>query len=295
MTYQRIAAYQYSEGLTVGKDKNPWRESDVNGNPPFVLYSSDLPVPDNYIDITSIQSYQEFGFSLNQYDYKYIRDALKGYVSDTGENSTLGTESDSSNISSPATDDAYVVGDSAVGDFAGQEGNVAVYNGSNWEFRWKYEHGFDQLSIPEKIIAVEHKIGTTIQRNNIVGTQSNVLLGIQYHSNAVEARQKRMAYATGEVLNRLPSDGGKVMKDIISNANNMFITYVFFGIEGTLEDGPWDSPDDQVEGIADYFYGREGTQFAGGNGLKDKPWNPIGVTMQELTDMLYEILIGGIY
>lgn len=294
MVYKKIAGYEYSSGLSVGTDLPLWTDTDLNDNVPFKLYDSDTAVPTDYLDISSVQSYQDFGFTINGYDYKFVRDALKGFVEETGENATLGTESDPSNISSPATDDAYIVGASPVGDFADQEGKIAVWNGSSWDFRWKYEHGFEQLTGAEQAIATEHKIGTTSQRIATVGVDNSVLLGIQYHERSVEARKVRMAYATGEVHSRLDPNGGIVMQDIISSADNMFITFVFFGVEGSLEDGPWDSPDDQIEGIGDYIYGRTGTQFASA-GLIDKGWTPNGMTLSALCDKLYDILIKGEY
>lgn len=292
--YKKLAAYEYETDKAVGRDLNPWTDKDLNGNKPFLLYNNTDAVPVGYIDITSVSNYQNFAFAVNGYDYKYVRDALKDFITEIGETNTLGTESDPSNISSPATDNAYIVGTSAVGDFVNQENKVAIYNGSSWDFRWKYEHGFEQLTPTEKVVAVTHKAATTSQRIGTVGIDNAIGLGIQYHANAVEVRQTRMAYATGQVLSRLPENGGEVMQDIISNADNMFITYTFFGIEGSIEDGPWDSPNEQVEGIADYFYGRAGTQFEG-NGLVDKPWTPIGITLTELADTLYAILMSGEY
>ena len=295
VTYYKLAGYEYDTGLAVGKDKDPWTLEDLNGNVPFKLYLSTDSVPTDYLDITSIEHYSDYGFSVNDTtDYKFVRDAMKGHTEQTGENDVLGTVSDPAIISSPATDDAYIVGASPIGDFTGQEGKIAVWNGSSWDFRWKYEHGFVLSTPTEKQILTEHKIGTTAQRIATVGADNTVMLGIQYHERSVEARQVRMAYATGEVHSRLSPNGGIVMQDIITGANNMFITFVFFGVEGSLEDGPWDSPDDQIEGIADYIYGRSGTEFDG-TGLLQKGWTPNGMTLSELCDKLYDILIKGEY
>jgi hypothetical protein len=147
--------------------------------------------------------------------------------------------------------------------------------------------GFDLLSPQEKFIAVEHKIGSNEQRMAVVGMDNNIKLGLQYHKRVSDVRQVRAAYAIAELYNRLPDHAEEILNEIMLMGGNLFITYAFFGREGTQEG-------DVYAGIVDYFYGREGTEFEG-NGIAQKPWTPIGMTMLQLVDKLYDIVIKGNY
>jgi hypothetical protein len=147
--------------------------------------------------------------------------------------------------------------------------------------------GFDSLSLSDKLIAVEHKIGTMEQRMSVVGLDNTVKLGLLYHSRVSVDRQVRAGYAITELYTRLPDDAEEILDEIMLSGGNMFITYMFFGREGTLEG-------DIKEGIMDYLYGREGTSFEN-VGLLQKPFEPIGMTMLELVDKIYDIVIKGNY
>jgi hypothetical protein len=149
------------------------------------------------------------------------------------------------------------------------------------------EAGYNLLSIPDKIIATEHKIGTQPQRIATVGFDNTVKLGLLYHSRVSSDRQVRAGYAITELYSRLPNHAEEVLDEIMGLGGNLFITYAFFGREGTLEG-------DTKAGIMDYMYGREGTTFEG-VGLLQKPWTPIDMTMEQLVDKLYDIVIGGNY
>jgi hypothetical protein len=147
--------------------------------------------------------------------------------------------------------------------------------------------GFNALSFPDKLIACEHKLGTQDQRIGVVGIDNTVMLGLQYHSRVSGDRQVRAGYAITELYTRIPDQAEEVLNDIMTMGGNLFITYMFFGREGTLEG-------DEHAGIMDYMYGRTGTIFEG-IGLLQKPWQPIDMTMQQLVDKLYEIVIKGNY
>lgn len=151
------------------------------------------------------------------------------------------------------------------------------------------EQGFTALTSTQKEIAAKNKVGTHDQRLNTLGFDNMVLSGLNYHSKVSSNRQTRFGYGVAYVWNALGDEGGRdVMNDVITSGNNMYITYVTFGVEGT-EEG------DSLEGIADYLYGRSGTTFEN-TGLKDKNYDPDGFSgMTGLADKVYDILINGNY
>lgn len=146
--------------------------------------------------------------------------------------------------------------------------------------------GFLLLPVEGKLVCCEHKIGSHALREAVVGTSNLVLFGLQYHKQVTEARQVRAAYVTSILWNRLPNNAQEVLEEVISLQDNMFITYVFFGREGTVEGDP--------EGITDWLYGRAGTSFEN-TGLLQKNWTPSGMTMEELVDTIYDIAHNGNY
>lgn len=150
------------------------------------------------------------------------------------------------------------------------------------------EQGFTALTSTQKEIAAKNKIGTHDQRLNTLGFDNMVLTGLDYHNKVSQVREVRMVYATTYVWNSLGIDEAtEIMDDVIVSGNNMFITYTFFGREGTAEG--------DREGITDYFYGRSGTTFEN-KGMVDKDFEPDGFAdMKELTDKVYDVLINGNY
>jgi len=50
-----LLAYQIS-GQTVGIDIQSWNNDDINGNQPFIVINSGDTIPNNYIDISTIEN-----------------------------------------------------------------------------------------------------------------------------------------------------------------------------------------------------------------------------------------------
>ena len=272
-------------GQVLGLEIFSWSESSLNGNPPFIFATSQ---PSGYGLLNSIISIDAVGFNANK-DYIFVRDVIKEKVEEKGVEATIDEINDPNSVT-PTKNDAYLVGNSPVGAFVGHKGEVAIYKGSGWEFKFKSFFGFDQLTTEEKLIACVHKIGNHTQRVATVGLDEVINMGLAYHSYSVEARQKRAAYAIAEVHNRLPNQANQILAELISQENNMILTYINFGIEGTNYDGAWDYPTNQPNGIIDYVLGTANFE---NSGLINKNFTPDGLTLNQLCLKLEEILIKG--
>jgi len=151
------------------------------------------------------------------------------------------------------------------------------------------ENGFEDLSQQEKLELSTLNIGNLQQRTLALGKTNLINSGIFYHSKSVESRSLRAGFAVSYIFNIYTKEQASEILSAVLNANNLFINYTQFGIEGTLEEGPFEAGIPPLEGIADYLYGRPGTSFQG-IGLIDKTFS----TNQQVLD-LYNIFINGIY
>ena len=147
--------------------------------------------------------------------------------------------------------------------------------------------GFVLCTADEKLILTEHKIGSHANRVATVGFINAVNLGLQYNGRASAVRNTRLGIAHGLVHNYLPDDAKTLFDSSWSAAHKVSVSYVFFGIEGTLIGDP--------VGMSDWIYGTAGQEFAG-IGLLQKPWTPEnGLTMQQLCDAAWDVIHNGNY
>lgn len=75
----RLYGYISNSG-TLGKDLQSWGSLDLNGNKPFMWLDNPLG---GYEDIHTIELINTYGFNQD-YDYKFVRDAIKEIVLDAG-------------------------------------------------------------------------------------------------------------------------------------------------------------------------------------------------------------------
>lgn len=89
---KQLLAYQIS-GQTVGVDLTSWQIDDLNDNPAFIFIMTGDTIPNNYVDISSIENWDSFGFSIVN-DYSCIKFAIKDIVIDNGWNTLTNNEKD---------------------------------------------------------------------------------------------------------------------------------------------------------------------------------------------------------
>jgi hypothetical protein len=287
-------AYLHSENIT-GKT---FDLSETDGV--FELIQSNNSSESGYDNITSIANWHyaiidpEFDNIYNNAnygvrskeklgkDYKWGRDEIKEIVI-----SKYNTHSDyqgqASTPPSHVVNQLWEVIATATGDFIGQEGKIAKSDGANWTFHDKEEIGFETLTFPEKVICVEHSIGTHTQQVSTLGLPNVKALGELYAIRTYLSRQARFSSARSQVYNELFPYKEIVLSDI--KGDDLDSTF-FDGIEGTKYGDP--------EGIADYIMGESGTSFSV-TGLKHKGWIPESMTLDALCDLIINILINGNY
>lgn len=89
---KKLIAYQI-DGQTVGIDLTSWQVDDLNDNPPFNYIMSGTTIPDNYVDISSIENWNNYGFSFAN-DYSIVKFAIKDIVNFSGWTSLTNDEKD---------------------------------------------------------------------------------------------------------------------------------------------------------------------------------------------------------
>lgn len=273
---------------------------------PVYAYFDESSIPADYTDINSIENLNDFGFNLEEYDYKRVRDLIKAEVDSIGFGSLtasqkviaathkIGTHAerlaafggnvdtlvlvgvdyhskvsevrrirmaygiscvhnhlehitleinvkllqndptnfqkqDNSGLTtldvppvSPTVEDRYIVGSSPSGDWIGQEGNIAEWNGSNWFF------------VPRIFVTLPEWILKTI------------------------------------------------------DPDNLLYKYLDLGLGGFI-DG------DNATGLLDYINSTTGTTWQG-SGLRSEPYTPEGLAdMSAFADKMLDILQKGIY
>lgn len=141
------------------------------------------------------------------------------------------------------------------------------------------------LSTTEKTICANYFIPPKIERDEVYTTEQQIMLGLLFHSNSIDARKTRYAYAAMEVYNRLTKvESEEVINDVVSN--NLVEKYISNGVEGTLEG--------DEEGIFDYVESVTGTSYQS-SGLATKSYIPDGMSLTQLIDRIMEILRDGKY
>jgi len=77
-TKKHLIAYQIS-GQTVGIDITKFNNNDLNGNEPFKIILSGDTIPNNYINIDSIENWDKFGLEIAN-DYSVIQFSIKEII-----------------------------------------------------------------------------------------------------------------------------------------------------------------------------------------------------------------------
>lgn len=89
---KKLLAYTIS-GDTVGVDLLTWKTSELDGNQPFKIISSGETIPSNYIDISSIENWDNIGIEIAN-DYLFVKKEIKNIVKDVGWNNLSDVEKD---------------------------------------------------------------------------------------------------------------------------------------------------------------------------------------------------------
>jgi len=167
-------------------------------------------------------------------------------------------------------------------------GNCADYKAARAEIKRLYNATtFAALSTAEKIIVCNYFIATVAERDTIYTTEQQVGLGQLFARDSVGARTLRASKATSEIFNRLTAAEAQTILDDTTGNPDLFVTYVNFGREGTVEG--------DNEGLFDYLEGRAGTTWAT-TGFDSHAFTPIGyASMAALATDLMKILKDGLY
>jgi len=89
---KKLIAYQIS-GQTCGVDISTWEESNLNGNDAFNIINSNDSIPNDYVDISSIENWDKFGINVAN-DYSVIKFAIKNISNYLGWSGLTNTEKD---------------------------------------------------------------------------------------------------------------------------------------------------------------------------------------------------------
>ena len=87
-----LIAYQIS-GQTVGIDITTYNPVDLNGNPAMQIILSGETIPNNYVNISSIEYWDRFGLDIAN-DYSVVKFAIKEIVMFSGWTSLINNEKD---------------------------------------------------------------------------------------------------------------------------------------------------------------------------------------------------------
>ena len=91
-TQKKLLAYQLS-GETIGIDINSWNTKDLNGNNPFLIITSADTIPNNYVDITSIENWDKFGNDVAN-DYLVVKFEIRDIANNIGWSGLTNNEKD---------------------------------------------------------------------------------------------------------------------------------------------------------------------------------------------------------
>ena len=89
---KHLLAYQIS-GQTVGIDITEWNNADLDGNPAFQIILSGQTIPDNYVDIDTIENWDKFGLQVAN-DYSVVKFEIKDIVAASGWTGITNAEKD---------------------------------------------------------------------------------------------------------------------------------------------------------------------------------------------------------
>lgn len=260
-----------------------------------------------FTDISSIANWYQYGIESNylKKDYLYIRNEILKLIDKKAEDSCIGALDDPSSIT-PNAGDRYCVGSNPVGEFANKQKAIAERNEDNtaWIFLDKDVLGYSLCTYEEKRIAAQLYIGLIEDHETDFDPTETKIWREEYHEKATENRLKRMLAAEALIQQELPAYQGFVLLTITSLVTELDLTgtgqsqlysidlhknYKDFGVKGEIDFHPIKNPSPAV-GIMDYFYGKS---LFTGKGLIDMPFQPKNMTMQQLCDRVYDILVNG--
>lgn len=89
---KKLLAYQIS-GQTVGIDIQSWMDVDLNNNKPFKIITSGETIPNGYVDISSIENWDNFGTGIAN-DYLVIKFEIRDIIDNIGWSGLTDVEKD---------------------------------------------------------------------------------------------------------------------------------------------------------------------------------------------------------
>lgn len=283
------------DGQIIGIDILSWSLVKT----PFKIISSNTPMPLGYTDISSIETWWDYGQNLTR-DYLYVRGEIRKLVGQRGRESSTLIGTLNTPPSNPNINDKYLIGDNPTGDWSTHPGFITTYVNNVWEYEPDDYLGYRLLNPREKLICAELKIGGQKDHFLDYGVPVIVDYGVEFHRNSIEVRKERMLRTTVEVYNRLPLNSYQVLVDLTTGPLGDTIgRYEKYGVKGTFEDYHVDFNPNPTPGICDYIQARapfDGNYAQAGfpSGLKLKTWNPIdAVSITTFADEIYNILNKG--
>lgn len=139
---------------------------------------------------------------------------------------------------------------------------------------------YDELLAAAKNFALPVEI-----RDLLLTKEEQITNGILFHKQSCASRRARRDACISELMNRLTYiQTYEIITDL--SPGNFLENYVNLGVEGTSEGDP--------VGLYDYFQSSEGTIFEN-NGFLQKSFIPSGMTIEELSEKILDILKNGNY
>ena len=290
--------------LVLGRDTEVWEGSDII---PFLFAET---IQNGYADINTITLISKFG-DLADNDYKFVRDPLKQFVLNVAQTNLQSNPNnlptDPSTLT-PNLNEAWEIGEGAVGDWLDMDEKVAIWNGVDWDFVLgdSYvgsveEYGFTFLTPEEQKICATKLIGTVTQQiqafgidiNNPTSTPNEVKEKSkaqgQYKKRVRESRVNRYNFIANDILQNIP----QIAVEVLGELGQLPDYYKEHGVDGfpiDEFDGDKTNPSDIAKntGLSSYILGEAG--FVGG-GLINKVFTPINeMTKTEYIDYIVDKL-----
>lgn len=256
---------------TIGLDIDNW-EGDILE--PFKFSEN---IETGYTDLTTIPKIKEYGH-LTIHDSKFVRDQIKTYVKNLGQSNLQSTPNnlpiDPSTLT-PQLNQAWQIGEGAVGVWLGRDEQVAMWDGSDWVYfvgdpyaDGVEEYGYTFLDATDKKTCSSKLIGTVAQSLGAYGinpynpqsTQIQFLEKAkdqgQYRYDVQECRINRYQFIENDVLQNIPS----LALEVLTELGDLPKYYKENGVDGYPIDefvGDKNDPNDVIKnmGLASYLLG----------------------------------------
>lgn len=177
----------------------------------------------DFSGVIKYTSHPTFNADTQLVDKQYVDSLAQGL--DWQDSVISKSYNDPSTISGTTLGDRYIIGTTASGAWAGNENNIAEYNGSGWDVISSNE-GFASWVEDEDIIYVYNgsswvKFGATITHGNLIGLDQDD--HPQYHTDARgDARyytQGQVDTISGAIVDQIPSLSGYATESYVDNHN----------------------------------------------------------------------------